>query len=329
MFNSRLFVITALSMALSACQNQESPQDGSTAEKITASNPIIAQDDVIATLNNRKINNKEFAVYKKFFSNKEADSTANDQELLQQLIDIELWAQEARNKSLDQDIEKILRAQLLTKQFYAEQAKEHLLLTKPLTKEQIKAEYEKRYGQKNLQQVKIHIIELSSQEKIDQILNSLKMGADFKELARLAQNTDSMDQETPWVTLNSLEPEQIRVLSQIEDGQFTQEAIKTESGWQLMLLESSRVAPAPPFNDVRKELVDALQQQQLALHTRVLRDAMDIRIAGENTQRQQEEQPKDEFINTAPSTTAIDTGETSSGSENISPNPAPTTPQTE
>jgi peptidyl-prolyl cis-trans isomerase C len=326
MLEQRFFIVALLSILLSACENQELSSSNGTNKNPAAENTLIIEGDIVATLNNRKISSKELAVYAQF-NDSDQTSTANDKEILHQLIDIELWAQEARNKKLDHDIEKILRVQLLTKQFYAEQAKKHLLLTKPLTKEQIKAEYDKRYGQDNLQQVKIRIIELSDQEKIEQLLNSLKMGADFKELARLAQNTDSLSQETDWIALNSLTPEQIQALSKIEDGQFTREVIQSESGWQILLKESSRIAPAPSFKDVRQELVTALQREQLILHTRVLRDATVIQIAGESSPEQQEQPATDEPIEATPVTKAPDVN--AAGKDDMSSLPASSVIQTE
>ncbi len=98
-------------------------------------------------------------------------------------------------------------------------------------------EWVNRYHEGNRQRILLRYIVQAEREKIDSILMTLKMGGDFKKISQMAgaynENPDEVD-------ISMLSPDIIKAISELETGQYTQEPIKTDKGWLLVLLEGKK-----------------------------------------------------------------------------------------
>lgn len=262
-----LYFFPVLFFLLSACQDQEKVPG-------VQKSAIKMPTNFIVTINNRGITQEEFDFFKQEFKTKNLGQDFSDKELLQQLINIELWTQEARRQLLDKKMENTLAIKLMTKQFYAEQAQKHLKITKAIDSEQIKAEYDKRYNGENGKQVKFLIFEHSDRAQVVDVINSMKMGAQLRKLASLSNDADF--KEYNWQYLSALAPELVNVMVSLQPGQFTQEPVATEKGWRLVWLEGVLEAQKPEMAEVRESIVADLEQKQTETRIQVLLDAADI-----------------------------------------------------
>ncbi|MBE0469993.1 MAG: peptidyl-prolyl cis-trans isomerase [Methyloprofundus sp.] len=253
---------------MTACQEQPP------APEVQKNKVAAAPSNVVVTINNHDITQEEFDFFKQESKAKNLGQDFSDKELLQQFINIELWAQEARKQLLDQKEENRLRIKLMTKQFYAEQAKKHLQITKAIDSEQIRAEYNRRYQGSKGKQIKLLIFEHTDRAQIVEVLNSIKMGAQPRKLASLS--SDAQFQETDWLYISALEPALLKVVESLQLGQFTQEPVPTEKGWQLVWLEEVLEVPKPEMTKVRDIIIAALEQRQMETRNQVLLDAADI-----------------------------------------------------
>jgi peptidyl-prolyl cis-trans isomerase C len=52
-------------------------------------------------------------------------------------------------------------------------------------------------------------------------------------------------------------------VSKLEKGKFTQEPVKSQFGYHVILLDDSKPVEAPPFEQVKPNLTQQLQQQNL------------------------------------------------------------------
>ncbi len=52
-------------------------------------------------------------------------------------------------------------------------------------------------------------------------------------------------------------------MSKLEKGTFTAEPVKTQFGYHVILLEDSKPIEAPPFDQVKPQLAQELQQQNV------------------------------------------------------------------
>lgn len=266
MKNKLIYLAVICLIALNSCDDQGQPSVNQTSS-IKNKKPQ-NKGEFIAIVNGRGITDSAFKIFKEEFTKAHPQHVLSDQQLLQKNIDYELWAIEARNKQLHRDPDNLLRIKLLSKIFYAKRAKERFLQTHVITPQMIQKEYNKRYHEDSRQRVLLRYILQSEREKIDSMLKTLKMGGDFKKISQMAGSYKENPDE---VNIATLSPNMIKAVSELGIGQYTQEAIKTDKGWLLILLEDKKVIDVPELNQVKTGIVDFLKQQQFDTHIRVLK----------------------------------------------------------
>lgn len=69
--------------------------------------------------------------------------------------------------------------------------------------------------------------------------------------------------ELGWFDPRGMIPEFGAAVAKLAKGKFTQEPVKTQFGYHVILLEDSRPLPVPPLEQVKPELTQQLQQQNL------------------------------------------------------------------
>ena len=262
-----LLIICSLLISLTACQKTES-------------NKTIAPQDLLFSINGRGISKNEYDMFKTITAENYPALTFVDDELKEQFIDQELWAQQAKQKLLHENPEIMLRLNILTKRLYAERAKLFVQMTELISEDDIDAEYNSRYSPENRKQVKFRLTEADTEENINNVLKNLKMGADFKQLEQLNNKlSDSEIKEPEWINISKLSDELRTAIEKMEIGFFSQSPIKTANNWVVILLVDSQYSEAPELNKVRTLIKNNLKQQQIALRTRILRKEAKILLA--------------------------------------------------
>ena len=74
-------------------------------------------------------------------------------------------------------------------------------------------------------------------------------------------------------------PEFSAALSKLEKGKFTEEPVKTQFGYHVILLEDSRPVQAPPMEAVKPQLSQQLLQQNVKKQLDALKAAAKIDVA--------------------------------------------------
>jgi peptidyl-prolyl cis-trans isomerase C len=69
-------------------------------------------------------------------------------------------------------------------------------------------------------------------------------------------------------------------VSKLEKGKFTKEPVKTQFGYHVILLEDSKPVEAPPMEEVKPQLSQQLQQQNVKKHLDALKANAKIEIVG-------------------------------------------------
>ena len=86
--------------------------------------------------------------------------------------------------------------------------------------------------------------------------------------------------ELGWFDLSRMVPEFGAAASKLEKGAITQEPVKTQFGYHVIQLEDSRPIEAPPFDEVKPQLAQHLQQQTVQKQMEELKSKAKIEIAG-------------------------------------------------
>jgi peptidyl-prolyl cis-trans isomerase C len=83
-----------------------------------------------------------------------------------------------------------------------------------------------------------------------------------------------------WFDLSRMVPEFGAAVSKLEKGKFTQEPVKTQFGYHVILLEDSKPIEAPPLDEVKPQLTQQLQQQNVKKQLDALKAGAKIEIVG-------------------------------------------------
>jgi peptidyl-prolyl cis-trans isomerase C len=138
---------------------------------------------------------------------------------------------------------------------------------------EIKAEYDKLKGQNSEKEFRARHILVEKEDEAKDLIKQIQGGAKFEDLAKKsskdpgsAQNGGDLD----WATPGSYVREFSEAMVKLAKGGMTESPVKSQFGYHVIMLEDVREAQFPPIDEVRPQLQQRLQQQQVTK----FRDAM-------------------------------------------------------
>ncbi|HTD06799.1 foldase protein PrsA [Undibacterium sp.] len=262
LIKSRVVIGSAVALlALSAC----TPKD---ADKSTTATAGADKGPIAATVNGTPISQKRVdqimqqqALQQGMPDNAETRKLVIDNLAMQLLV-----AQEATTKGLDKTPEVADQIEM-TKQSVLANAfiQDYIKNSKP-TDEAIKAEYDKVAAQSGKQYEARHILVKTEDEAKDIIAKLKKDPKQFEALAKAkSMDPGSKDKggELGWFDPRSMVPEFGAAVAKLEKGKFTEEPVKSQFGYHVIMLEDSRAEPVPTLEEVKPKVAQQLQQQSL------------------------------------------------------------------
>lgn len=263
MFNkSRILLAGAASvLALSACK----PGD---ANKASASSPDAAKDSVVATVNGVEIKKSRVDLIVKQQAARGAPDTPEVRKsIIDNLILQSLLAQEAGKKEMDKQPETATQLELAKQSILANAYVQDYMKNAPVSDEALKAEYEKLKAARSGTEYKARHILVKEEAAAKDIIAKLKK--DVKQFEALAkektQDPGSKDTggDLGWFNPQMMVPEFGAATAKLEKGKFTEEPVKSQFGYHVILLEDSRPIQPPPFDQVKEQLKQPVQQANL------------------------------------------------------------------
>ena len=151
----------------------------------------------------------------------------------------------------------------------------------PVTDAEAKAEYDKVIGSQapaaGAKEFKARHILVEKEDEAKAVIAQIKKGAKFEDIAKKqSKDTGSGAQggELGWAAPGTYVPEFGQALEKLKKGQTTDTPVKTQFGYHVIQLEDTRDAKAPeppPFDAVKAQLKQQMEQQQLAKYQQELR----------------------------------------------------------
>ena len=178
------------------------------------------------------------------------------------LVTLEVLAQEAGRKGLGKNPDtmaqiEIGRANVLAQAFHTDYLKRH-----PVGEAALKAEYEKLKAQMGDKEYKARHILVATEGEAKDIIEKLKKGEKFEELAKVSKDAGSRDQggELDWNLPSGFVKPFSDALVKLAKGKFTETPVQSRFGWHVIQLEDTRPAHLPSFDQVKARLEQRLQQ---------------------------------------------------------------------
>ncbi len=202
-----------------------------------------------------------------------------DQLALQMVV-----AEEAIKKGLDKTPEIADQLDAMKQSVLANAYVRDFIKNSPVTDDMLKAEYERIKATVTGSEYKArHILVDKESEAKDIIARLRKEPYAFAKLAADKSKdpgSKANGGDLGWFDVKGMVPEFGAAVSKLEKGKFTQEPVKTQFGYHVILLEDSRPIAAPPLEDVKPQLTQQLQQQNLKKQLDALKAGAKIEIVG-------------------------------------------------
>jgi len=138
----------------------------------------------------------------------------------------------------------------------------------PVKDADIKAEYDKYKAQVGEKEYHARHILVATEDEAKQIIAKLKGGAKFEDLAKQSKDPGSAQNggDLDWASPASFVPEFSKAMTSLQKGAITETPVKSQFGYHVIKLEDVRPAKVPPFEEVKQQVAESLQQRKLAAY---------------------------------------------------------------
>ena len=258
LIKSRILLVSAASLlALSACSSNDAVQ---------AAAP--AKGAVAATVNGSPISESLVGMMLKQRTDlgREASAEARNafiDRLAMQLI----IAQEAIKNGFDKKPEVMDRLELSRQSILVDAFVQDYYKNNSITDEMLKAGYEKMKAQASGTEYKARHILVEKEAEAREIIAKLKKNQKAFEALAKEKSKDRGSKvnggDLGWFDPRGMVPEFGAAVAALSKGKFTEEPVKTQFGYHVILLEDSRPKPVPTFEQVKDQLTQQLREQNL------------------------------------------------------------------
>ncbi len=229
--------------------------------------PALAQNKgAFATVNGQAIPQ---SVYDAFVAEQKAQGAPDSAELQnavkEELVRREILAQEAKKKGLDKKANiqgqiELAKQAVLIRAFLTDYVQAH-----PISDAQLKAEYELIKNNLGSTEYKSRHVLVEKEDDAKAIIAKLDKGEKFSELAKQSKDPGSKDKggELGWSSPNAYVKPFAEALGKLKKGEYTKTPVKSDFGYHVIQLDDSRPLNPPAFDQVKPQLQQRANQQQV------------------------------------------------------------------
>jgi peptidyl-prolyl cis-trans isomerase C len=186
----------------------------------------------------------------------------------------EIFTQEAEKRGLAstadykqkmEQARQTVLTQLLTQDF----AKKNIV-----SDDDVKADYEKFKAQSAGTEYRARHILVEKEDDAKALIAQIKGGASFEELAKKNSKdpgSGANGGDLDFAAAGSYVPEFSQAMIKLKKGEMTQEPVKTQFGYHIIRLDDTREAQFPPFDDVKGQLKQRMEQQRIGAFVEEIR----------------------------------------------------------
>lgn len=185
--------------------------------------------------------------------------------ILDQMIAWELVVQEADRKGLSRSADvrsqlDLARQQIIFQAYLRDYVKAH-----PIKDEAMHAEYDRAKAQRGEKEYKARHILVEKDTEAKAIIEQLKKGAKFEDLAKQSKDIGSKDKggELDWQPASTYVKPFGDALAKLEKGKVTESPVHTQFGYHVIRLDDVRPTQFPAFDTVKQQIASMLQNREV------------------------------------------------------------------
>jgi len=178
------------------------------------------------------------------------------------LVTLEIVAQEAGKKGLSKTSDVQTQLELARLNILAQAYRADFFKTHTVSEDALKAEFEKVKVQMGDKEYKSRHILVEKESEAKEIIEKLKKGEKFEELAKASKDPGSKDNggDLDWNSPSGFVKPFSDAMVTLEKGKYTETPVQSQFGWHVIRLEDVRQAKFPDFNEVKPGLQQRMQE---------------------------------------------------------------------
>ncbi|MBS1229502.1 MAG: PpiC-type peptidyl-prolyl cis-trans isomerase [Proteobacteria bacterium] len=183
----------------------------------------------------------------------------------EELIRRELLLQEAKKAGLDKKPDVAAQAEAARQAFFVRAYVQEYVKKNPIGDAELKAQYETIKAQLGNTEYKARHILVKDEADAKAIIDNLKKGAKFEELAKQSIDPGSKDNggSLDWASAGNFVKPFSDALTGLTKGKYTETPVKTDFGYHIIMLEDTRPLTVPAFEEIKPRLLQQAQGQQI------------------------------------------------------------------
>lgn len=199
----------------------------------------------------------------------EMQQQARDQVVLR-----EIFVQEAEKKGIGASADFKAQMELARQSILIREMFEDFKKKNPVTDEQAKAEYDKFKAQAAGTEYRARHILVEKEEDAKAAIAEIKGGAKFEDVAKkISKDTGSAENggDLDFAKPENYVQEFSAAMVKLKKGEMTDTPVKSQFGWHIIRLDDTREAQFPPFDEVKPQIKQRLEQAKLQGYQEELR----------------------------------------------------------
>jgi len=265
MFSRSLGLLAALTLCTSTAWGQQSPAPKEGDKPVTVNGKPIPRSRV------------DFIV-KQRAAQGQPDNEQARRMILDNLVTQEVVAQEADRKGFAKGAEVRAQLELMRQQVLVQALIQDYLKGHPVKDEDLHTEYDRLKATRGEKEYKVRHILVDKDSEANDIIAQLKKGAKFEDLAKQSKDPGSKDKggDLDWNPPTTFVKPFADALTKLDKGKYTETPVQSQFGWHVIQLDDVRTQPFPPFDTVRPQLQQRLQEQEVQKYVVELRSKAKI-----------------------------------------------------
>ena len=183
----------------------------------------------------------------------------------QELVDREILVQEAERRGLPAKADVKFQLDNARQQVLINALVQDQLSKFGTSDADVRAEYDRLIKGDTGKEYRARHILVDKEEDAKGIIEKLKKGGRFEELAKQSKDPGSATKggDLDWADARSFVEPFSKAMVALEKGKFTETPVQTQFGWHVIRLDDTRTAKPPEFEAVKDQLAESMKRRKL------------------------------------------------------------------
>ncbi len=183
----------------------------------------------------------------------------------QELVDREILVQEAERRGLSAKNDVKFQLDNARQQVLINALVQDHLSKSAITDADIRAEYDRLTKGDAGKEYRARHILVEKEDEAKAIIDRLKKGAKFEELAKQSKDPGSAANggDLDWADARSFVEPFSKAMVALQKGKYTEAPVQTQFGWHVIRLDDTRVSKPPEFDAVKDQLAESMKRRKL------------------------------------------------------------------